>query len=92
MYFVYVSKSKRDNSLYIGQTSDLQKRVKEHNQGKTKSLKHKTPLYLIYYEVYKNKKDATRREWNFKHKGQEREILKKQIHNSINNPPPSSSG
>ncbi|MBU1056669.1 MAG: GIY-YIG nuclease family protein [Proteobacteria bacterium] len=92
MHFVYVLKSRKDNSLYVGQTSNLPKRIEEHNTGKTRSLKAKIPMCLVYYEAYISKKDATKREWNLKHRGQDREILIKQIDNSNNIMPPSSSG
>lgn len=56
MYFAYLAQSKKDNTYYIGSTSDLKKRIKEHNQGKTKSLKHKLPVKLIYFEGYASKR------------------------------------
>lgn len=47
VYFVYILQSKKDNKLYIGYTEDLENR---------------RPLELIYYEAYKNKLDAKKRE------------------------------
>ena len=41
---------------------DLKRRYKEHKYGKVKSTKHRKPLELIHYEVYKLKSDAERRE------------------------------
>ena len=62
MYYVYVLKSEKDGSLYIGETSNWEKRVKEHNQGKNKSTRPFRPYKLIYYEAFLDKKDAKARE------------------------------
>jgi putative endonuclease len=43
-YYVYVLRSLRDGKLYTGVTSDLDRRVREHNSGKTKSLRGRRPL------------------------------------------------
>lgn len=83
MYYTYVLKSKVDGSTYIGYTSDLRERVKEHNSGKTRSIKHKIPLELVYYEAYKNKTDARKREIELKKKGYYKEQLFKRIENSL---------
>jgi len=83
MFYVYILKSKKDKRLYIGYTADLRKRLVDHNKGKTKSTKHRRPLKLIYYEAYKNKKDATQREYDLKHKPDQKKFLKKQIINSL---------
>ena len=62
MFYVYVLESEKDGSLYIGQTSNWKKRVKEHNQGKNKSTRPFRPYKLIYYEAFLDKKDAKARE------------------------------
>jgi len=66
MYYVYILLSKKDNKFYIGFTSDLKRRIKEHNNGKSSSTKSRRPLELIYYESHLSKKDALRREQYFK--------------------------
>jgi len=62
MYYVYILKSKEDDKLYIGSTSNLSKRLKEHNEGKVKSTSYRRPLELIYYEAYREEKIARKRE------------------------------
>ena len=62
MHFVYVLRSLKDNKLYIGYTSDLEKRIQEHKDGISKSTAYRRPLELIYYEASKNIKDAMHRE------------------------------
>ncbi len=83
MYYVYVLKSIKDNNLYIGFTADLRKRIADHNNGKTKSIKHRIPFKLIYYEAYLDKNDARKRELELKNKGQQKEFLMKKIENSL---------
>ena len=66
MYYVYVLFSLKDKKLYIGFTSNLKRRLKEHSQGKNVSTKTRRPLKLIYYEAHLAKEDAQRRERYFK--------------------------
>jgi len=83
MFYAYVIKSKKDNSIYIGYTEDLKKRLKEHNSKQNKSTKNKAPFELIYYEAYKSKSDAKFREDNLKGFAQAYTQLKKRIKNSL---------
>ena len=83
MYYVYILKSLRDKRLYIGYTSDLKLRYKEHCDGEVKSTKNRRPLDIIYYEAYKNKKDAQSRERYLKGGGKASNDLKNQIKNSM---------
>ena len=39
MFYTYILQSKIDKQFYTGYTDDLQKRVKEHNDGKVISTK-----------------------------------------------------
>jgi len=61
-YYVYILQSLKNSSLYIGCTSDLRKRLQEHNRGLNFSTKPFMPWQLIHYEADLNKEDATRRE------------------------------
>jgi len=45
-YFVYVLISLKDKKFYIGYTSDLKRRIFQHNEGKTDSLKNRGSLGL----------------------------------------------
>jgi putative endonuclease len=65
-FYVYVLKSLKKNFIYVGFTSDLKRRVEEHNSGSEFSTKPYTPFDLIHYEAYRNEKDAKRREMYFK--------------------------
>ena len=61
-FYVYLLVSEIDNSWYIGYTSDLEKRIIEHNSGKTITTNRKKPWKVLYYEVAFNKEDAIARE------------------------------
>ncbi len=79
MYYVYVLQSlKKADWLYKGSTSDLKRRLREHNAGKNFSTAPYTPLRLIYYEAYLLKKDADAREKYLKTSMGKR-VLKKQL-------------
>ncbi|MGC9363771.1 MAG: GIY-YIG nuclease family protein, partial [Fidelibacterota bacterium] len=43
MYYVYILQSEKDGGFYIGYTTDLIRRIQQHNAGKTRSLKHRRP-------------------------------------------------
>lgn len=61
-HYVYVLYSKKDYGLYTGYTTNLQRRVLEHNQGKSFATKNRRPLKLVYYEACLSWKDARARE------------------------------
>ena len=66
MYYVYILHSLKDNGFYIGCTSDLDKRLKTHNCGKTLSLRNRKPLKIIHIETYKDPINAYKREKQIK--------------------------
>jgi len=61
-YYVYILLSLKDNKFYIGFTEDLQIRISRHNDGGSFATKCRRPFELIFYEAYRNKYDALRRE------------------------------
>ena len=89
MHYVYVIKSHRFNWIYIGNTSDLRKRFHQHNSGQDQSTKHYAPLALVYYEAYRSKSDAIKREHVLKTHGQQKEMLYKNISKSLDLAEPS---
>jgi len=66
MYYVYVLQSLKDKKLYIGFTSDLRRRLKQHKFGGSMSTKKRLPFRCIFYESFISKEDARRREGYFK--------------------------
>lgn len=83
MFYVYVLKSEKDDSLYIGYTSDLKRRFVEHNSKLNKSTKYKAPFKLVYYEAYHSDKDAKYREDNLKLFANSYTQLKRRLKNSL---------
>ncbi len=79
MFYTYVIESLQDRTVYIGSTEDLRRRLVEHNQGKTKSIKHKVPFRLVYYEAYLSKTQARKREIELKKNSKKKEELYNRI-------------
>ena len=75
MHYVYVLYSFKKREIYTGYSKNLKQRIKQHLKGEVKSTKYKLPIELIYYEAYKDKRDATKREYFFK-SGRGKELLK----------------
>lgn len=65
-YCVYILFSRRDSLLYIGFSSNVLARVKQHNAGVTISTANRIPLELIFCEYYLYEVDARKRESYFK--------------------------
>lgn len=67
MNFTYMLECK-DGTYYTGWTNNLNKRLKNHNDGKgAKYTKARLPVSLIYYEEFQTKEEAMRREYVIKH-------------------------
>ena len=76
MYYVYVLKDRETNGLYYGYTTNIERRLNEHKKKKKDSE-------LIYYEAYKNKKDAYNREKRLKKYAQALTALKSRLTESL---------
>ena len=82
MYKVYVLYSKSFKRFYTGFTQDLEKRLGEHNSGKTKSTKGFIPWEIVYSEECESRMKARNREKYYKSGiGREKikEILKENL-------------
>ncbi len=61
-WYLYVAKC-RDESLYTGITTDISRRLKEHNAKKGAFYtQNKTPVKLVYQEAMANQSEARKRE------------------------------
>jgi putative endonuclease len=62
-WFVYMLRC-ADNTLYTGITTDIQRRVSEHNreQAGAKYTRAKRPVRLVYHESFQNRSQALKRE------------------------------
>lgn len=81
MYYIYILEC-ADNTFYTGITTDLERRVSEHNFSPlwAKYTKTRRPVKLIYSEKYENRSWASKREIEIKKlsKKQKIELTKKQ--------------
>ena len=67
-YYVYLVLC-ADNTLYTGITTDLERRVDEHNNSNEKGAKYtraRRPVKLVYSEEYENRSEASKREYLIK--------------------------
>ncbi len=65
-HYVYLVRC-RDESLYCGYTTDVEKRVQTHNRGEgAKYTKSRLPVTLVYYEELPSKSEALKREYAIK--------------------------
>lgn len=67
MYYVYIVKCS-DETLYTGITTDIERRIKEHN-GKwlwAKYTKMRQPVELVYSSELENRSEATKEEIRIK--------------------------
>lgn len=58
MYYAYILHSSKSKIFYYGYTSDLRKRVAEHNSGLSPSTKPHIPWLLVWYGGFAKEKDA----------------------------------
>lgn len=68
-FTVYILRTS-SNTLYIGQTNNLEKRLGEHKKKNTRSakyMKYFDSFELVYTENYPSRKEAMQREWELKH-------------------------
>lgn len=66
----------KDDSLYVGATNNLEKRLKEHNHSKKGAhyTKIRRPVNLVYSEVYKTLKEARAREAEIKRYSRDKKL------------------
>jgi len=64
---VYILASKRNGTLYTGVTSNLQKRLQEHQSETSDGFTKKYHVHtLVYFEVHETMEDAISREKQIK--------------------------
>ncbi|MFT7638269.1 MAG: putative endonuclease [Candidatus Omnitrophota bacterium] len=74
-WYVYLLQCK-DASLYTGITTDIVRRVKEHNAGKgSKAVRAKLPAKLVYSEKAKDRSEASKRECEIKQISREDKLV-----------------
>ena len=79
MYYVYILKC-ADNTLYTGITTDLKRRIVEHNSSKlgAKYTSSRRPVKLVLSKKFRNRSTASKEEIRIKKlkRGEKLELIK----------------
>ena len=78
MFYVYVLQSESDTGFYIGFSTNLRARLRQHQEGESSATSHRGPWKLVYYEAYTEREDADGRE-KFLKSGAGRRFLRNQL-------------
>jgi len=78
MFYVYVLRSLVNKRFYTGSTNNLERRINEHNSGKSGYTKLTRPFVLVYKEEFISRKESYKREMFLK-TGKGRELLRSLI-------------
>src|SRR5215471_20744381 len=62
MFYVYVLRSESDSGFYIGFSTNLRARLRQHQNGESLATKSRGPWKLVYFEAYTEREDAEGRE------------------------------
>jgi putative endonuclease len=67
-YYVYILYSETINQYYVGQTQNVEERLQQHRNSRSKSTKKASDWVLVYSEVFAFRTDAVNRESEIKKK------------------------
>ncbi len=67
-YILYILRSERDSSFYIGHTANVAERLRRHNEGRSPYTRAKIPWSLVHKEEYLTRSEAVNRERELKSK------------------------
>jgi putative endonuclease len=82
MGIVYILQSLVNQRYYIGSTNDLTRRLREHEEGKTKSIRFIRPCKLVFSQEYATLIEARKIEYKLK-KLKSRVIIERIIGNKV---------
>ena len=80
-FYVYILKSLSHKKVYIGQTENLDRRLREHNSGKSNYTAKFVPWEIVYTEKFYSRVNALEREKYFK-SASGRKFVKKILNNT----------
>jgi len=66
MFFVYIIEALKSKRYYIGQTENLEERIKRHNQGRNLSTKAYIPWRVKWWKEYGKRSEAVKVESKLK--------------------------
>ena len=78
---VYLLRSRQDGSCYVGWTTDLLRRLVEHNENLATSAGRKVPWQLVGFEICSDAEAAEKREQTLKHNPRMLQLFKKRMLN-----------
>ncbi len=79
MSYVYMLRSAKSGQLYLGWTTDLRRRLCQHNTGQSLATRGRGPYELLYYEAYWHREEAMAREQSLKKHPNVLKQLKKRL-------------
>ena len=74
--FVYLLRNSEDG-FYLGRTTDIKRRLEEHNSGESSYTKSRGPWELVAYEEFSSMDEAKKRERALKNNPRMLKFLKK---------------
>jgi putative endonuclease len=66
MYYLYILQSEKRRYSYVGTTDNLERRLFQHNNGKSKATKPYRPFLLVHKEEFITLAEARKKEWFYK--------------------------
>jgi len=69
MFFVYILYSQNLQRYYVGSTESVDRRLQEHNAGKSKSTRAGVPWELVHTESFLTRSEAMQQEQKIKARG-----------------------
>jgi putative endonuclease len=78
MWYVYILRSAKDANIYVGSTNDLDRRLKQHENGECISTSKRLPVTMEAYVALKTQEQARSLEAYFK-SGSGAAIMKKRV-------------
>ena len=69
MYVTYILFSSKINKFYTGHTEDIDRRIQEHNRGKTPGMAKGMPWIIIYLKEHQTRAEAIKLEKSIKKRG-----------------------
>ncbi|OGR84137.1 MAG: hypothetical protein A2901_08960 [Elusimicrobia bacterium RIFCSPLOWO2_01_FULL_54_10] len=77
--FAYLLQSEKNGTFYLGWTSDVIRRVEEHNFGESTYTKTRGPWKLVGVEEFQDHESAKKRERTLKHNPKMLFLFKKRM-------------
>ena len=76
MFYLYILKSEKFGTYYIGASGNVEKRLKMHNNGAVQSTQYKKPWSIVYIKSFSALGEARKEELRLKSLKKRKEINK----------------